>query len=240
MYQGVCSVLIPAEPPLERCLHMRKARTHALTLGAAFLAVVLPIVFVFAAPASANTLSNSNVTQSTTGTVTSGTPYSSGQTIQVSVGANSTLAGDSSVEVWECSDYDGTTTNLPSSAENNCDGNTTIKVTAINSDGSIPAFAYTVYALPDSVTFGESSDSLPVCGVYPDDCVLYIGASTGFSAGTYIFGPPFQVSQNGTDSGADPGDGTPEVPLAIGLPLLAVAIGGGSLYLRRRRRAHAS
>ncbi len=195
--------------------HKDKARrrwTRPVQLvGATLLVVSVPLTML-QTHATADTLTNTadNVTLTTEGTVTSDTPYSSGQVISVSVAANSTLAGDSSVEVWECSDLDGSSANLPTSAANNCDGNTTIKVTAINADGSVPAFNYTIYALPDSYLFGESSTSLPVCGSYPDECVLYIGASTGFAAGTYIFSAPFVVSSNSNDGGENPGDG--EVP----------------------------
>jgi hypothetical protein len=39
------------------------------------------------------------------------------------------------------------------------------------------------------------------------------------------------------NTGANPGSGTPEVPYAIVLPLLAIGIAGGTLALRRRRSA---
>lgn len=237
---------------------MRKARTQALTLGTGFLAVLVPVVFAFAAPAGAqDTLTNTagNVTLtapcSESGgstncsyTPTSGTPYSSGQQIDVSAGANSSLTGDSQFFVEECSDYEGLSSNVPTTtATNNCDGVTAYSSTNINTvNGSIPTFNYTILALPDGPTFGESAGHLPVCGLYPNDCVLFIGEESPFSGGLsapHLFSAPFQVQSNSDDGGENPGDGTPEVPLAVALPLLAVAIGGGSLYLRRRR-AHAA
>ena len=46
---------------------------------------------------------------------------------------------------------------------------------------------------------------------------------------------------DGSDAGANPGDGTPEVPLAIGLPLAALGVfGGWSLRNRRRRQQQAA
>ena len=217
---------------------LRRARTKALTIGTVLAAAVLPVVLVFAAPASASTLTNGPVGLTTQGSVTGGTPYSSGQNITVAVSANSTFVGLSEVQIIECSDYDGTTANLPTTPANNCDGNTEVEdsTTVNSSTGAVGATTFTIYALPDSPTFGESSGSLPKCGLYPYDCVLFIGqSSTAFTADPYLFSAPFQVAANGSDSGASPGDGTPEVPLAIGLPLLAVAIGGGTLFLRRRR-----
>lgn len=143
-------------------------------------------------------------------TPTSDTPYSSGQQIDVSVATNSMLAGDSQFFVEECSDYDGTTANLPTTATNNCDGVTAYSSTTINSDGSIPAFNYTIYALPDSPTFGESTGHLPVCGISPNYCVLFIGPESPFSGGltaNHLFSAPFVVQANSDDGGEDPGDG---------------------------------
>ena len=79
--------------------------------------------------AGANTLTSGdgNTTLSTIGTVTSGTPYSSGQQIDVVVAANSTMsstalaaAGDPNPStgnfyVEECTDPGGTSANLPKS-----------------------------------------------------------------------------------------------------------------------------
>ena len=43
------------------------------------------------------------------------------------------------------------------------------------------------------------------------------------------------------DSARNPGDGTPEVPMAILLPLSAMGLLGGAVLIRRRRRsAHAA
>ena len=52
-----------------------------------------PSPLAFSAPASAATLNNGGpVSLNTTGSITSGTPYSSGQMINISVAANSTLS----------------------------------------------------------------------------------------------------------------------------------------------------
>ena len=73
-------------------------------------------------------------------------------------------------------------------------------------------------------------------------CVLYIGQSgTGFAP--HVFSQVFQVDpKDATDSGANPGDGPPEVPLAVGLPLRpsasSVARRFSSVAERQRRLSH--
>jgi hypothetical protein len=69
--------------------------------------------------------------------------------------------------------------------------------------------------------------------------VLYIGNNiTDFTA-AHVWSEPFLVSAVAGDNPTNPGDGTPEVPLAIGLPIAAVGIFGGVMY-RRRRRSNAA
>ncbi len=215
------------------------------------MGVSLPVVFAFAGPASAqSTLNNGGpVSLVTTGTVTPG-PYSSGQTINMQVVANSTLdlanlenfgfSGEPAIKVEMCSDPGGTVANLPVTPTNNCDGGTIDSTTAINSDGSLTLNGFTVYALPDNVTLGEPANQLPVCGLAPNYCVLYVGPNQTDFADPHLFSAPFQTAANADDLGENPGDGTPEAPLAIGLPLLGLGVVGGTTYLRRRRRTPAA
>ena len=65
---------------------MPKSMRRFLTYGATVVAIALPMTFALAGPASAASLTSSDgtVTLNTTGTVTAG-PYSSGQTINISV-----------------------------------------------------------------------------------------------------------------------------------------------------------
>jgi len=197
-------------------------------------------------------------TLSTQGTVTSGTPYSSGQIITVTVGANNVLstAGQTgagapppngSYYFEECEDPGGTTANLPTSF-NGCEAGTLdIETTGNVSTGAVTAPSFTVYDLPDVGTVGGPTMTAPpgMCDAAPNFCVIGIFAANpnsgnpGFSR-PHLFSAPFlmKVDPTGTDSGTNPGDGTaPEVPLAIGLPLAAVGIfGGWSLNRNRRRR----
>src|ERR1700691_5888445 len=66
----------------------KRGKLVAIVAGAGLLAVSAPL----AMEAGANTLVSGSVTLSTIGTVTTGAPYSSGQTIDISVAANSTLS----------------------------------------------------------------------------------------------------------------------------------------------------
>jgi hypothetical protein len=211
------------------------------------------VVMMFAAPVAllAGGVASADLTN-TAGTVTlhapggtSGTPYSSGQTIDVNINANGALGSNNGASgpynIEECQAPNGVVPTIPTG---NCDGYTILPVTTTNADGSLSDVAFTVYALPDSVTFGESAGpGQPVCGVAPNYCVLYIGnaigASTSFPV-AHLFSAPFQIAANGDDGGENPGDGTPESPLPILLPLLGVAVVGGGFTIFARRRRHAA
>ena len=196
-------------------------------------------------------------TQDSVGTVTPGTPYSSGQSIDVNVAANTTMnaaalngAGLSPSGNWyvlECTDPGGTT---PPSAPNNCEA-ATVQIVSGHSatDGSMSltgANAYTVEDLPNA-SLG-SPTMVGKCDVAPNTCVLGIFSENPWSGPTanpaafttpHLFSAPFQVdvpSGDAGDTGVSPGDGTPEVPLAIGLPLAALAVFGGVTLRNRRRR----
>jgi len=181
-----------------------------------------------------------------------GTPFDSGQQVDIDI-PGGYLTGGAAVNIFECADPNGTVANLPTTITE-CDGLTNYAGGSITAEpnGAISTLTgsdtssgelYTIYALPDRVSLGETSSHGAVCGnTAATECVLYIGngggSDTGLSA-PHVFSAPFLVNADPTDSGTiDPGDGTPEVPLAVGLPLAAAGIFGVTVA-RRRRRASA-
>ena len=166
---------------------------------------------------------------------TAGTPFDSGQSINVVIPANSAFAApnnNSGVNIVECAAPGGVVPTNPIA----CDGNTNVAGNLPNTDGSLSAFGYTVYALPDAVSLQETGG--PVCGnTSATECILYIGNNQNDFTAPHLWSQPFFVKANGNDLGANPGDGTPEVPMAILLPLSAMGLLGSALLIRRRRRA---
>jgi hypothetical protein len=181
------------------------------------------------------------------GTFTPG-PFASGQIIEVKIPANSTLTPGAGIKIVECAAPGGVAPTDPSS----CDGTTQQGDTVLaGTDGSIDykpsptTTGYTVYALPDVISLGESPSGTPVCNT-TNECVLYIGQDQTDFTQPHFFSQPFFVTPTAGDTGTPAGDGTtpgtatPEAPLAIGLPLAAAGVIGGALFLRRRRHAVAS
>jgi hypothetical protein len=179
---------------------------------------------------------------------TAGDAYSSGQQINVVVPANSLFVSTSSVNIVECAAPNGVLPTLPTE----CDGNTIQGPTILpNADGSINLQTqgyglYQVFALPDSISLGETPSSAVKCGdTAATECVLYIGDAQGDFTQPHVFSQPFFIAANSDDLGELPGDGssstiapppqTPEVPLAIILPVAAMGLLGGTVVVRRRR-----
>jgi hypothetical protein len=193
-------------------------------------------VFAFSGPAGAAGPNSGDVVPNAAqpqGTVTAGTPFSSGQQITVTVPSNSLFVASNSIHIVECAAPNGVVPSVTSA----CDGNT-IQGDTIHplANGSFTYTAYDVVATPDPFN-GDTSGS-PVCGsTSATECILYIGLDqTNFTA-NHVWSQPFFVTANGTDSGANPGDGTPEVPMAILLPLSAMGLIGATVLIRKRRVA---
>jgi hypothetical protein len=169
--------------------------------------------------------------------ITPGTPFQSGQTVEVTVPANTVFNPATNVVIGECAAPNGVIPTLTSA----CDVSTSLGASIFPaSDGSIDDTSVVIYALPDVPSLGESPTGTPKCGnTLATECVLYIGNNiTDFTA-AHVWSEPFLVSAVAGDNPTNPGDGTPEVPLAIGLPIAAVGIFGGVMY-RRRRRSNAA
>ena len=202
-----------------------------MSLAALLAATLAIIAFVGVSPGGAATLTNGVTTLTTQGTVTSGTPYSSGQTITVSAIANSVLSNASLVTaqvpgqttgnptgsffIEECTDPGGTIANLPTTASG-CESATDDFSTSKTVDGSFSDSGYIVYDLPDLGTLG-SATMVGTCDVAPNQCVLGIFAtnpqsSNGFTY-PHLFSAPFNVDKqadfgSGAEAGLNPGDGS--------------------------------
>ncbi len=160
--------------------------------------------------AGASTLVSGAVTLTATSPANATTPWGSGQVIELIVAPNSTLSlsnlesqggltGEPSMKVEECDDPDGSVAKLPTVPMFHCDGSTILSTSYINKDGSFLLKNYTIYALPDSVTLGESAGGVPKCGTAPNYCVLYIGPNQLDFAKPHLFSAPFLVTSNSTD-----------------------------------------
>ncbi len=135
--------------------------------------------------------------------VTTGTPFSSGQTIEVQVPTNTVLTPDINVVIEECAAPGGVLPTLPSE----CDSNTFSQNTIIPAaDGSFTFNAYQVYALPD-VLIGDTADSPVDCNL-TNECVLGIFDSVEDFTQPHFFSQGFYVNPTAGDTGDDPGDGS--------------------------------
>ena len=208
------------------------AKTVGITSAVACVGGLSALTFggvAGAAPASGDTLPAGAVP---IGIVNPG-PFSSGQTISVQVPANTVLNQHGDVVILECAAPNG----VDPIATAACDANTLSADTIIPaSDGSFTYNNYQIYSLPNVGSLGESPTGTPVCGnTAATECVLYIGDSYTDFTQPHFWSQAFKTVATAGDTGANPGDGTPEVPLAIGLPLAAAGLLAGGIVLRRRR-----
>ncbi len=170
---------------------------------------------------------------------TAGIPFASGQQITVSVPANTLLPHATNIHILECQAGPGGT---PPTGTFNCDNLTQYPNTAVvGTDGSMNISDFNVFALP-SPALGETASNPTVCGGSSDPCILYIGQDQTVPSLPHVWSQAFQVviKDPGESGTVNPGDGTPEVPLAIGLPLAAAGLVGGTVLFRRRKAARAS
>jgi hypothetical protein len=213
---------------------------RALILAAALAAV--GIVALPAVPTAAGAEQRTTPGAVTPiGAFTSGQPFSSGQVVRVQVPGNSVLGSGTSVRVVECS-ASILVASSDARAARLCDG-TTIQGDTIltNPDGSFDYPHYTVYALPDRTSLGESPSSRPICDV-SDRCVLYIGLDQLHPlTSAHLFSEPFSVTPTAGDTGAHPGSGGTDTGGSLLLPTLVpglvVGLGAVVLVVVLRRRA---
>jgi hypothetical protein len=214
----------------------RAAHTVAVAAGIGAAAAIS--VMALSGSAGADTLTSGEQVPGTALGVspfTAGTPFSSGQSIEVKVPANNLFTHNESVLVVECNAPNGVLPTLPSACDTNTNyGNTILP----NADGSFDIKDYPIFSLP-SASFGETASNPTQCNL-SNQCVLYIGLNTQDFTANHIFTQAFVVAPNAGDTGVNPGDGTPEFPLAIGLPIAAAGILAGTAVYRRRRSARAA
>jgi len=211
-------------------------RRRAVTIAAAIAvagAIPISLLAMGGTAGAANPLQIATVTPAST--FTAGTPFSSGQHVTINVPANTTLApvAGQNIVIVECAAPGGVIpTQITACDPNSVSGDSITP----NADGSLNYGNYQVYSLPNAAEFGESPSGTPVCNL-GNQCVLYIGTNYGDFTQPHVWSQAFVINPTAGNTGANPGDGTPEVPLALGLPLLASGVVGGSvLYSRRRRR----
>jgi len=193
-------------------------RRRAVTIAAAIAvagAIPISLLAMGGTAGAANPLQIATVTPGST--YTAGTPFSSGQHVAINVPANTTLApvAGQNIVIVECAAPGGVIpTQITACDPNSVSGDSITP----NADGSL------------------SPSGTPVCNL-GNQCVLYIGTNYGDFTQPHVWSQAFVINPTAGNTGANPGDGTPEVPLALGLPLLASGVVGGSvLYSRRRRR----
>ncbi len=102
--------------------------------------------------------------------------------------------------------------------------------------GTADYLGYPILALPDATTLGESPRHRPRCDL-THACVLMVGSAHGDGDGDgddpAVWSAAFFVDPNPVGTG--PGNGTPEVPYVLVLPIAVAAILGGVVLVRRRR-----
>ncbi len=145
-----------------------------------------------------------------------------GQTITVTgSGFPARSALPTGLQIIECADPGGTLTNLPTDASTGCDG-TTVSGGQINTDASGNFTAQYPIALLNS---GNSSINCDPTNF----CVLWVGQdfNNSFLSGPHGFSSAFEIQS------------VPpllsETPFALSLPIIAAAIVGVFILLRRRR-----
>ena len=211
-------------------------RTSTLVTLVAVLALMSAfIAFMSVTPGQAATLVSSDgiTSLSTIGTVTAGTPYSSGQTISITGIANSvmdnTSLGDACVPgqytpstgtcpsgttpsgnatgnfyIEECTDPGGLAANLPTSG-GQCENATLDVSVSKTNDGSFSDSSYQLFDLPDPGTLGPA-DMTGSCDVAPNQCVIGIFATDPHAANGFNYPHLFSAPFN-IDKQSDFGSG---------------------------------
>jgi hypothetical protein len=168
-----------------------------------------------------------------------GIPFASGQTITVSLPPETILPHGQNLHIVECQAGPGGT--VPTGTFVCDQGSQYAGNAVVAADGSLSVTDFSVFAIP-SPALGENASNPTQCGTAANECILYIGADQTQPSLPHVWSQGFQVAikDAGETGTVSPGDGTPEVPLAVGLPLAAAGLFGGTVLVRRRRAAKAA
>jgi hypothetical protein len=127
---------------------------------------------------------------------------------------------------------------MPTTSSRQCDPRTVQHFrVVVGRHGTVTAPGYPIFALPDATTLGEPSSGTPVCNL-THPCALLISEVRCSPGSPHLWSLPFSVNLAG-GGGADPGNGLPDVPYAVILPVLALIVFGIAYGLRRRRASTA-
>jgi hypothetical protein len=208
-------------------MYKPKKRLRAGAVGLLVAAVTLGVISVAGAtgPTEGTSVPDSAVP---IGTITPGTPFSSGQAIDVVIPANSIFSPTQNILIVECSAPNGVIPTLPSA----CNGDT-INGPSIepNADGSIDFQAatgslYQVFATPDPA-IGDTPTS-PACGeTAATECILYIGNNQNDFTKAHVWSQPFFIAPTPGDTGANPGDGSAPTTATPQPTSLSTSLAGG-------------
>lgn len=158
-------------------------------------------------------------------------PFSSGQYVTVMVDPDHVLDPGKHIYIRECAAPDG----RPPTSWRQCDLKTNQDaVVTVGAHGALTYPGYPIYALPDGLVLGERTRHRPLCDL-THACILFVGQDRHDFDRPHVWSLPFFVHPTPGDTGADPGNGLPEVPYVLALPILAVGILGGTVAIRRRR-----
>ena len=193
---------------------MRPPRTTAVRLAGAAVLLAVGLSAGLVGTAGATISNGSQVPGSAlpAGTFAAGTPFSSGQTLEVKIPANTVFPQSQNIVIVECAAPGGVLPSLTSACDTNTVQGDTIQP---NPDGSIDYLKYTVYALPDTFSLGESPSGTPVCNL-TSQCVLFIGNNFNDFTAPHLWSQGFYVNPTAGDTGANPGDGS--APSAVTTP----------------------
>jgi hypothetical protein len=162
--------------------------------------------------------------------------FTDGQIVTVLVGPNPILKPGRKVTIRECA----VPSLSPRPSDWQCDSKTVQQFRLFaGRHGTVVAHGYPVFALPDATTLGEPPKGVPVCNL-SHPCVLLVSEGQNCSTGPHVWSLPFSVMPLPNGAGGDPGNGLPEVPYALALPLLGFAVVGTVLVIHRRRAVTSS